>query len=100
MVKHLLYVEDEESDGFFLKLCFQEIGIQEPFQLVTDGEQAIHYLSGQGPYADRQRYPLPCLILLDLNLPRKSGFEILKWRRGHPVAKLIPVVIFTSSHNP
>jgi len=100
MVKHVLYVEDEESDAFLLKHCFQRIGIENPFQLVTDGERAIQYLSGGPPYAERQRFPLPCLILLDLNLPRRNGFEVLEWRREHPVAKLIPVVIFTSSHNP
>ena len=100
MVKHVLYVEDEEGDAFLLKYAFQKIGIQDPFQLVADGEQAIQYLSGQGEYSDRQRFPMPCLILLDLNLPRRNGFEVLEWRREHPVARLIPVVIFTSSSNP
>ena len=100
MVKHILYIEDEESDAFFLKYAFEQIGIQEPFQLITDGAQAIEYLAGEGPYADRQRFPIPCLILLDLNLPRKNGFEILEWQRQHPVARLIPVVVLSSSHNP
>ncbi len=100
MGKHILYIEDEESDAFLLKHCFQQVGIEDPFQLVTDGDQAIQYLSGQGPYADRQRFPIPCLILLDLNIPKQNGFEVLEWRRQHPVAKLIPVVIFTSSSNP
>ncbi len=78
MLKHVLYIEDEESDAFLLKHSFQQIGIQDPFQLITDGEQAIAYLSGQGPYADQQRFPIPCLILLDLNLPR--GRNSRSWK--------------------
>ena len=100
MVKHVLYVEDEEADAFLLKHAFEKIGITEPFQLVTDGEQAIEYLAGRPPYADRDRFPLPCLILLDLNLPRRNGFEVLQWRRDDPVCRLIPVVVFTSSSKP
>jgi CheY-like chemotaxis protein len=100
MTKHILYVEDEESDAFLLQHSFHQIGLTDPFQLVTDGDQAIQYLSGEGLYADRQRFPMPCLILLDLNLPCKNGFEVLEWRRHHPVAGLIPVIIFTSSTNP
>lgn len=100
MSQHILYVEDEESDAFLLKHCFLKLGIHDPFQLVTDGEEAIAYLSGNGAYVDRDHYPLPCLILLDLNLPKKNGFEILEWRRRHSLISLIPVVIFTSSSNP
>lgn len=97
MGKTILYVEDEDSDVYLLNHAFQEIGLQNPFTLVTDGEQAIRYLSAQEPYTDRDRYPWPCLIMLDLNVPRINGFEVLQWRRQHGPARKIPVVVFTSS---
>jgi DNA-binding response OmpR family regulator len=64
---------------------------------VDDGEKAIDYLSGVVPYADRSKFPVPILMLLDLKLPRKSGFEILEWVRGHAAYKKLPVVVRTSS---
>jgi DNA-binding response OmpR family regulator len=65
--------------------------------VVEDGEMAVAYLSGQGQYADRNRYPLPALMLLDLKLPRKSGLEVLTWLREQPGLKRLPVVVLTSS---
>jgi DNA-binding response OmpR family regulator len=64
---------------------------------VEDGEAAVFYLSGEEPYGDRDRYPLPVLILLDLKLPRKSGAEVLEWLREQPELKRLPVVVLTSS---
>jgi len=65
---------------------------------VGDGEQAIAYLSGAGPYQNREKFPLPMLVLLDLKLPRRSGLEVLAWMRqqGAPICR-IPVVVLTSS---
>lgn len=65
--------------------------------IANDGEQARTYLSGFERYADRDAYPIPQLILLDLDLPRNSGLEILKWLRAKPALKHIPVVVLTSS---
>ncbi len=96
----VLYVEDEESDVYLTKLCFAESGLEQPLVVMRDGDQAIQYLSGQGPYADRKQYPLPCLVLLDLNLPRVSGLEVLSWIRGQPSLKDLPVVLYTSSSLP
>ena len=101
MIKRvLLYVEDEESDAFLFKIAFRKIGVRDAFHHATDGEDAIRYLSGLGRYANRELYPVPCLVLLDLNLPRKNGFEFLQWRQSHATARRIPVVIYTSSNNP
>ncbi len=100
MRRPIIYVEDEESDALLLKISFERIGVVDAFKLVPDGEQAIAYLAGKGNYANRELFPLPCLVLLDLNLPRKSGFEVLQWRRQDKVARTIPFIVFTSSSQP
>ncbi len=70
-------------------------------QVVTDGEEAINYLKGDGKYADRQGYPLPKLIVMDIKMPRRTGFEVLEWVKGdgRPLRR-IPIVIVSSSDNP
>jgi DNA-binding response OmpR family regulator len=64
---------------------------------VLDGEEAVVYLAGEGRYADRLRYPLPGLVLLDLKLPRRSGLEVLQWLREQQVLRRLPVVVLSSS---
>jgi len=96
----ILYVEDEENDVLLLQHVFAKAGISEPLQTVKDGKAAKDYLAGRGPYDDRRQHPLPDLVLLDLNLPYWSGFEILEWIRGQPHLRRLPVVVFTSSSRP
>ena len=96
----VLYAEDEPNDIFFLKHAFQRVGILHALQTVEDGQEALEYLSGDGPFADRELYPLPFLILLDINMPRKDGFEVLAWIRQEHRFKLLPVLMFTSSAHP
>ncbi len=91
----ILYAEDEEDDIFLLQRAFTRVGITNVFKAVKDGQEAIDYLSGAGRFADRKEYPLPGLILLDLNLPRKSGFDVLKWIREQP--ELRPILVICSS---
>lgn len=93
----VLYVEDEECDATFMKLAFAGKGLESALQVVPDGRTAIEYLSGEGEYADRKEHPLPLVVLLDLNLPQVSGFEVLKWIRSHPDFAWLPVVVFSSS---
>jgi PAS domain S-box-containing protein len=95
--KTILLVEDEENDVFFMKHAFKEVGILNPLQVAQDGKEAMDYLSGNGGYADRERFPLPCLTLLDLKLPRVTGLEVLKWMREQPELKPLIVIILTSS---
>lgn len=96
----ILQVEDEEADITLLRYAFRQACIQVPLHSVTDGQMAIDYLSGVGAFADRARHPLPCLILLDLKLPRVSGLEFLAWLRQQPRLKRIVVVLFSSSAQP
>lgn len=96
-VAHVLYVEDEECDRMFMEAAFWKAGMGEAFRTVVDGREAMSYLAGDGVYADRSRHPMPAVMLLDLNLPLVSGFDVLKWMRGRPELAALPVVIFSSS---
>ncbi len=93
----ILQVEDDEADIFLLKRVFERAGIESPLHAVTDGQMAIDYLLGNGEYADREKHPLPCLVLLDLKLPRLSGLELLDWIRHQPGLANLVVVVFSSS---
>lgn len=94
----LLIVEDEPNDVFFLRRGLGKAGIVNDIREARDGEEAVAYLEGRGEFADRNRHPLPSLILLDLKLPRRSGLELLEWLRKGPVPlREIPVIVLTSS---
>ena len=93
----ILLVEDDPNDIILIKRAFEKARITNPLQVVEDGEEAISYLAGKGPYGDREKYSLPMLILLDLKLPRKSGHEVLGWLRKQPMLKRLTVVVLTSS---
>jgi DNA-binding response OmpR family regulator len=96
----ILVVEDDPNDVFFLRRALTEARVELPIQVVSDGEQAIHYLGGVGKFADRDRYPLPCLVILDLKLPKKNGLEVLSWVRRHEELGDLPVFMLTSSGEP
>lgn len=93
----ILLVEDDQYDRLLLQRAFRKAGIDNPLQFINDGEAAVQYLAGDGLYADRDRYPLPTIMLLDLKLPRKSGFEVLQWLRQQPELRHLLVVVLTSS---
>lgn len=93
----ILLVEDNPKDVLLMQRAVRKAGIVNPLQIVNDGDAAVLYLSGQAPYNDRNSYPLPVLILLDLKLPRRSGAEVLMWLRQQPGIKRLPVVVLTAS---
>ena len=93
----ILHVEDSEDDQFFLQRAFQAAGIQNTVHFVNDGQMAMDYLSFLGPFADRQKYAMPCIVILDLKLPKVHGLDVLKWIRAHPEFKSIVVIILSSS---
>lgn len=93
----VLYVEDEESDAVLMEIAFKKEGLPEAFRTVGSGRAAMDYLAGAGTYADRGAYPVPQVVLLDLNLPEVHGFEVLEWIRTQPLYGQLPVVVFTSS---
>ena len=93
----LLVVEDSEDDIFFIERIFKQIGARCDLQFVRDGVEAVDYLAGRDKFADRSKYPLPTIILMDLKMPRMNGFEVLEWIQRQPEIKLIPTVVITSS---
>lgn len=93
-----LLAEDSESDVFLMQRAFSASGIPNPVKVVSDGEEAIAYLAGEGRFSNRQEFPLPAVVLLDLNMPRKNGFEVLEWMRSQPTMKRIVVIILTASN--
>jgi CheY-like chemotaxis protein len=93
----LLLVEDNPDDVLFLRRALRKGGHSLRLEVVQNGEEAIAYLSGQGTYVDRRRHPLPTHVLLDLKLPKISGFEVLAWMRSRPEFASIPVSILSSS---
>ena len=97
--RDILIVENNSDDLFFLKRALRNAGITDTLYSVSDGRSAISYLEGTNDYADRQRWPLPWLIFLDLKLPYKSGIEVLEFIRSRPELQPINVVVVTSSED-
>lgn len=93
----ILHVEDDPNDVLLVQRAFKKSHSTAVVQSVADGDQALAYLAGTGPFTDRDQHPAPALVLLDLKMPRKTGLEVLAWIRQQPHLKRLIVVIFTSS---
>lgn len=96
-MKPILQIEDDANDVFLLQHALASAGVENPIQVATDGQQAIDYLSGVGAFADREKFPLPCLVLLDLKLPYVMGLDVLKWIRQQPGPTLIVIMLTASA---
>jgi len=94
----ILLAEDDPNDVLLIQRAFQKAGLNNVLKTVRDGDQAISYLSGKGTYSNREVYPLPFLLLLDLKMPGTDGFEVLEWLRNEPQLKRLLVVVLTSSN--
>lgn len=95
----ILLIEDNEDDIFFMQRALKQTGVKGSLNVVEDGEEAIAYLTGTGNYQDREEFPLPCIVLLDLKLPRKNGLEVLEWIREQEEFARMVVIVFTSSRH-
>jgi CheY-like chemotaxis protein len=93
----ILLVEDNDDDAFLTLRAFKEAKIHNPIIRVSDGVQALDYLFARGDYASRDSRELPALMLLDLNMPRLGGLDVLAAVRKDPRTKHLPVVVLTSS---
>ena len=93
----ILLVEDDDNDVLLIKRAFRKANIMPLMSIVSDGDEAVAYLSQTGQYKDIDRFPIPLLVLLDLKLPRRSGLEVLAWIRQQPKLRRLLVVVLTSS---
>ena len=96
-MKPVLLVEDEQADVFIMQRAWKKAEVENPLMVVNDGRAATDYLSGNGQYADREKFPMPCLILLDIKLPYMSGLQVVEWLRKFQPCATTPAVFLTSS---
>jgi CheY-like chemotaxis protein len=96
----ILLAEDNEDHISLIRRAFERGGLCNPLFVVRNGEEAVAYLKGEGKFANRSEFPLPSLLLLDLKMPIKTGFDVLEWVRAHPVFSRLRVVVLTTSEEP
>ena len=98
MARVILHVEDNDDDAELTERAFAEANIKNPVWRARDGVEALDYLFGRGEHAGRSPRDLPAVVLLDLELPRLSGIEVLTAIRAEPLTRHLPVVVLTSSN--
>ena len=97
-LKTILLVEDVDADARLLRRAFEKADVQSTLVAVQDGAEAIAYLLGQGAYRDRSLYPRPGMMILDIKMPQRDGFEVLDWtRRQQPAFRRLPIVVLATS---
>jgi CheY-like chemotaxis protein len=96
----MLVAEDREEDIEILKLAFERAKVTARLRFVHNGVDVIDYLKGEGRFSNRAEYPLPRVLLLDLKMPLKGGFDVLEWLRSQPGLRRLLVIVFTSSEEP
>ena len=91
MEQPILLIEDDSDSARLMTMALKKAGVQRPVVVLSDGDQAVEYLS------DREKNAPPCLLVMDLKLPRRSGLEVLTWLRSHADTRPLPVVMLTGS---
>ena len=94
---NILLAEDNQDDATLFRRALDKANVPVNLQIVSDGEQAIAYLKGESQYADRATHPIPDFLLLDLNMPRKNGFEVLEWIRNDGIHKHLIIHVLSAS---
>ena len=96
----LMLVEDNEDDVFLMRRALKGAKVANRLYVAEDGQEAVDYLGGAGKYRDREQYPLPAVVFLDLKLPLVSGHDVLAWIRRQPELDSVVVIVLTSSNEP
>src|SRR6266566_7119274 len=95
----LLLAEDNQNDIVLFRHAMEksagDAGLKIDLKVVHDGAEAIEYLSGEGPFADRRAYPFPDIMVLDLKMPRLGGLDVLAWLKGHEEYRRIPKIMLS-----
>ena len=94
----VLVAEDNPDDAILLRRAIDKAGITARVKIVNDGEEMLLYLQGRGVYTNRDAYPLPNLIILDLKMPRKSGLEVLLWMSENQDLAVVPTIVLSASN--
>ena len=101
MTRHtILLIEDNPDDAELTRIAFAEAGIDSQLVVVGDGAEALDYLFARGRHGERDAADLPSIVLLDLNLPKLDGREVLQALRANPATRGLPVVVLTTSTEP
>jgi len=93
----VLYVDDDDSDILLMECAWKKAGLRNALHIVRDGREAMDYLDGKAQFADRAAYPMPGLVLLDMQLPKIHGLQLLNWIREHPATRALRVIVLSSS---
>ena len=93
----ILHIEDDSDDVVLFEHACRKAGVKSDIQVVTDGQEALAYLQEAAGFENRDDYPIPTLIVLDIKLPRMSGFDVLAWMRKEKQLRRLPVIVLTSS---
>jgi CheY-like chemotaxis protein len=96
----ILLADDSEDDRFLLRIALKKADFDCSVQEADNGQEAIARLKGEGAFADRVQFPLPSLVIMDLNMPLKSGFEVLAWARAQPTLQSLSMIVMTASMRP
>jgi len=98
-LKPILLAEDFEPDAAAIKAAFKKMGVMNPMVVVPDGDDAVAYLKGEGIFDNRQKFPLPGVLLLDLKMPRRNGLEVLEWCKNQPHLKDLLIIMLSGHHD-
>lgn len=95
--RSILLVEDNEDDVILIQRALKKGGIAAPVHIARDGDEAVDFLTRADQFRETRSTSLPTMVLLDLKLPKRNGFEVLQWIRSHVSLAQLPVVVFTTS---
>lgn len=97
MAHNYLIAEDDPDTQLLIERAFRQADLSVPLYFTNDGQHAVDYLAGTGTFADRVQFPMPAILLLDLKMPFRDGFEVLRWIRAEPRLRRLVVIMFSGS---